>query len=251
MRTPRLAAWIAASAAVVALAAPVAASAAPRVYAAASLRDVFPQIDGSPTYNFAGSNTLQLQIERGAPADVFASASPKEAQALFREGRASGRSRSPRTSSCCSCRTRTPGNVRSVYSLRPGGRKRLAIGVARRADRRLHAAAAGAHAAGLGCCAKHGQQRVQRRRASCPRSRSAPPTPASPTSPTAGSPRDRIERAPAADAGRSRRSATRSAPSSARAATRAGAQDVHHEGPLAARPRHPASTPASACRRAG
>ena len=38
-------------------------------------------------YNFAGSNQLQTQIERGAPADVFASASPTEAQALFRAGR--------------------------------------------------------------------------------------------------------------------------------------------------------------------
>src|SRR5215813_117944 len=87
MTRHRFAAWIAASIAALALAAPVAASAAPREFAAASLRDAFPQIDGAPTFNFAGSNTLQLQIERGAPADVFASASPKEAQALFREGR--------------------------------------------------------------------------------------------------------------------------------------------------------------------
>src|SRR5258705_5892544 len=69
------------------LAAPAAAQAAPRVFAAATLRAAFPQIDGAPTYNFAGSNQLQTQIRNGAPADVFASASPKEAQALFREGR--------------------------------------------------------------------------------------------------------------------------------------------------------------------
>ena len=69
------------------LAIPAAAEAAPRVYAAASLREAFPKIDGAPTYNFAGSNQLQTQIERGAPADVFASASPTEAQALFRAGR--------------------------------------------------------------------------------------------------------------------------------------------------------------------
>ena len=43
-------------------------------------------MDPSPKYSFGGSNTLQLQIERGAPADVFASASPNEAQALFRQG---------------------------------------------------------------------------------------------------------------------------------------------------------------------
>ena len=60
---------------------------APTVYAAASLRVVLRDIDGGVPYSFAGSGALQQQIERGAPADVFASASPKEAQALFREGR--------------------------------------------------------------------------------------------------------------------------------------------------------------------
>jgi molybdate transport system substrate-binding protein len=64
-----------------------AAQTAPSVYAASSLRDALEAVDPAPHYNFAGSNTLQLQIERGAPADVFASASPKEAQALFRANR--------------------------------------------------------------------------------------------------------------------------------------------------------------------
>jgi len=44
------------------------------VYAAASLTNVFPQIDSMPKYSFAGSNTLAAQITQGAPADVFASA---------------------------------------------------------------------------------------------------------------------------------------------------------------------------------
>ena len=44
------------------------------VYAAASLTGVFPKIDLSPKYSFAGSNTLAAQIQQGAPADVFASA---------------------------------------------------------------------------------------------------------------------------------------------------------------------------------
>ena len=44
------------------------------VYAAASLTDVFPKIDPSPRYSFAGSNMLAAQIQQGAPADVFASA---------------------------------------------------------------------------------------------------------------------------------------------------------------------------------
>src|SRR5687768_8738347 len=81
----RLAASLVAASAL-ALAAPAAAQAV-TVYAAASLRDAFARIDRGPRFNFAGSNQLQLQIERGAPADVFASASPEEAQALFRAGR--------------------------------------------------------------------------------------------------------------------------------------------------------------------
>jgi molybdate transport system substrate-binding protein len=56
------------------------------IYAAASLTEVFPRIDGRPAYSFAGSNQLAFQIRRGAPADVFASASPEFTQALFREG---------------------------------------------------------------------------------------------------------------------------------------------------------------------
>jgi molybdate transport system substrate-binding protein len=47
------------------------------VFAAASLSRVLPKLDGSIHYEFAGSNTLELQIEQGAPADVFVSASPK------------------------------------------------------------------------------------------------------------------------------------------------------------------------------
>jgi molybdate transport system substrate-binding protein len=60
---------------------------APTVYAASSLRVVLRDIDAAVPYSFAGSGALQQQIEQGAPADVFASASPQEAQALFRAGR--------------------------------------------------------------------------------------------------------------------------------------------------------------------
>lgn len=70
----------------VALLAPAASAQAVTVYAASSLAGAFPRIDGGARYSTGGSNTLQLQIERGAPADVFASASPDEAQALYRAG---------------------------------------------------------------------------------------------------------------------------------------------------------------------
>jgi molybdate transport system substrate-binding protein len=56
------------------------------VYGAASLSKVFPKIDASPKYQFAGSDVLETQIQQGAPADVFAAASPKQPQALFQKG---------------------------------------------------------------------------------------------------------------------------------------------------------------------
>ena len=56
------------------------------VLAAASLTDVFPRIEKAPRYSFAGSDQLALQIREGAPADVYAAASPRYAQLLYREG---------------------------------------------------------------------------------------------------------------------------------------------------------------------
>ncbi len=61
------------------------------VSAASSLTDVLGEINalytkanpnGTITANFAASGTLQQQIENGAPADVFISASPKQVDAL-------------------------------------------------------------------------------------------------------------------------------------------------------------------------
>jgi molybdate transport system substrate-binding protein len=56
------------------------------VFAAASLTEVFPTIDRGARYSFAGSDDLASQIRAGAPADVFAAASPKYTQQLFDEG---------------------------------------------------------------------------------------------------------------------------------------------------------------------
>ena len=77
-----------AAGAIVVLALPASSMPATRltVYAAASLSEVFPRIDPAPRYSFAGSDTLATQIAQGAPADVFASASPKQAELLHHEG---------------------------------------------------------------------------------------------------------------------------------------------------------------------
>lgn len=56
------------------------------VLAAASLTDVFPVIDGGPTYSFAASDTLATQIREGAPADVYAAANERLPAELFDEG---------------------------------------------------------------------------------------------------------------------------------------------------------------------
>jgi molybdate transport system substrate-binding protein len=110
------------------LAAPAAAQAV-TVYGAASLSSALPVIDTSPKYNFAGSNQLQLQIERGAPADLFASASPAEPRALFREGKCSRPVTFATNVLVLITPTGNPARLRSVYGLRSGGR-RLAVGTA-------------------------------------------------------------------------------------------------------------------------
>ena len=56
------------------------------VFAAASLREVFPRIDAHARYSFAGSDELAIQIREGAPADVYAAASPRHPAELAAEG---------------------------------------------------------------------------------------------------------------------------------------------------------------------
>jgi molybdate transport system substrate-binding protein len=99
------------------------------VYAAASLRDALPKIDGAPTYSFLGSNQLQAQIERGAPADVFASAGPTEARALFRKGLCTRPVTFATNVVVLITPKGNPTRIRSVYSLRTGSR-RLSVGTA-------------------------------------------------------------------------------------------------------------------------
>jgi molybdate transport system substrate-binding protein len=58
----------------------------PTVLAAASLSKVFPQIAPNAKYTFGGSGALATDIEQGAPADVYAAASPKQPAALLAKG---------------------------------------------------------------------------------------------------------------------------------------------------------------------
>ena len=57
----------------------------PVVLAAASLTEVLPRIVPDAAYSFGSSNSLAEQIRRGAPFDVYLSASPLYTQALLRE----------------------------------------------------------------------------------------------------------------------------------------------------------------------
>lgn len=105
-----------------------AAAGATTVYAATSLREVFPRIDGDMSFSFGGSNMLQMQIERGAPADVFASASPGEPRALHRSGRC-GRPATFATNLLVLIVPKgNPAGIRSVTDLAYGPRRRIAVG---------------------------------------------------------------------------------------------------------------------------
>jgi molybdate transport system substrate-binding protein len=57
-----------------------------QVYAASSLTDVFRKLDPKARFNFAGSDALAFQLEQGAKADVYASASPRYPDRLHRSG---------------------------------------------------------------------------------------------------------------------------------------------------------------------
>ena len=97
------------------------------VYAAASLAQVLPRIDRAPRYSFAGSDQLALQIQQGAPADVYAAASPKYPELLYHSGLVAKPVVFATNKLVVIVPRSNPGHVRSVYDLRRSG-LRVVIG---------------------------------------------------------------------------------------------------------------------------
>jgi molybdate transport system substrate-binding protein len=98
------------------------------VYAAASLTNVFPQIDGGARYSFAGSNTLATQIEQGAPVDVFASADMVLPRRLHGESLCSTPVVFARNGLAIVVPRSNPAKLRSIYDLRRKGVKLVIAG---------------------------------------------------------------------------------------------------------------------------
>ena len=93
------------------------------VYAAASLTEVFPKISPKPRYSFAGSDQLALQIRQGAPADVYAAASPKYTQLLYRDGLVGKPVTFAKNRLIVIVPKSNPAKIHSVYDLRRSGVK--------------------------------------------------------------------------------------------------------------------------------
>jgi molybdate transport system substrate-binding protein len=112
-------------AAILVLLLPVAGATATRinVYAAASLTQVFPRIARTPRYSFAGSDQLATQIRQGAPADVFASASPKQSELLYHDGLLRRPVVFATNKLIVMVPRSNPAGIHSVYDLRRGGVK--------------------------------------------------------------------------------------------------------------------------------
>ncbi len=91
------------------------------VFAAASLTEAFPKFDGGQKYNFAGSDALAAQIRLGAPADIFAAASPDASQALYRAGLVEQPVTFATNKLVLAVPTANPAGITSIYDLeRPG-----------------------------------------------------------------------------------------------------------------------------------
>jgi molybdate transport system substrate-binding protein len=99
------------------------------ILAASSLTGVFPRIDRRPAYSYAGSNQLALQVEQGAPADLFASASPTFTQRLYRKRLVERPRTFARNTVVLAVPQSNPAGLSSVFDLR-GRNMKLVIGTA-------------------------------------------------------------------------------------------------------------------------
>jgi molybdate transport system substrate-binding protein len=113
-----------------AVAAGTAAAAGPTltVYAAASLTDVLPKIDGSERYSFGGSNTLAAQIAQGAPADVFAAANMALPEQLYAKGLVAKPVVLTRNTLVLIVPASNPAGIQTPYDLRKSGVKLVIAG---------------------------------------------------------------------------------------------------------------------------
>jgi molybdate transport system substrate-binding protein len=93
------------------------------VFAASSLTEVLPRIDKGPRYSFAGSDQLAIQIQQGAPADLFAAASPKQPGLLFRKGLVLKPAVFATNKLVVLVPRANPARIRNVYDLRRDGVK--------------------------------------------------------------------------------------------------------------------------------
>jgi molybdate transport system substrate-binding protein len=93
------------------------------VYAAASLTNVFSQIDSTPKYSFAGSNALAAQIRLGAPADVFASANTTLPAQLYAKNLCSKPVVFTRNTLVIVVPKSNPADIHSIYDLTKNGVK--------------------------------------------------------------------------------------------------------------------------------
>ena len=100
-------------------------SAEMNVFAAASLSEALPKFGGDERYNFAGSDALAAQIRLGAPADLFAAASPEAPQALFKAGLVERPVTFATNRLVLAVPTSNPAGIASVYDLKRAGIKLL------------------------------------------------------------------------------------------------------------------------------
>ena len=95
------------------------------VFAAASLSVAFPLFDGGQKYNFAGTDALAAQLRLGAPADIFAGASPDAPQALYKAGIVDKPVTFATNKLVLAVPNSNPANINSIYDVERAGVKLL------------------------------------------------------------------------------------------------------------------------------